>query len=56
MWKSFYENAELLELPLLSMFLFAFTFASAAFLAWRKGDDARATLPLNDDTTSRGDT
>lgn len=55
MWKSFYENAELLELPLLSMFLFAFTFASAAFLAWRKGDDARATLPLTRDDVTGGD-
>jgi hypothetical protein len=52
MWKSFYENAELLELPLLSMFLFLFTFASATWLAWRKGDDARAALPLTrDDVT-----
>jgi hypothetical protein len=55
MWKSFYENAELLELPLLSMFLFAFTFASAAWLAWRKGDDVRAALPLERDDATRGD-
>ena len=49
MWRSFYENAELLELPLISMFLFLFTYAAATALAWRKATDERASLPLQDD-------
>ncbi|HEY1098655.1 MAG TPA: hypothetical protein VGF99_06995 [Myxococcota bacterium] len=50
MWRSFYEHAELLELPLLSMFLFLVTFAGASFFGWRiKADDPRASLPLADD-------
>lgn len=50
MWKSFYENAELLELPLMSMFLFLVTFAGASFFAWRvKSGDTRELLPLQDD-------
>jgi hypothetical protein len=50
MWKSFYENSELLELPLLSMFLFLVTFVGAAFFGWRiKNDDPRVSLPLQDD-------
>ncbi len=54
MWKSFYENAELLELPLLSMFLFLVTFAGASFFGWRiKADDPRCSLPLQDDDGSR---
>ena len=49
MWKQFYAGAELLELPLLSMLLFALTFTGAVFLARRiKADDARALLPLDD--------
>ena len=48
MWKSFYAGSELLELPLLSMALFAITFAAAVFLARRmKKDDPRALLPLD---------
>ena len=54
MWRSFYENAELLELPLLSMFLFLFTFAAASWLAWRNKDDSRAALPLGDDDGAEG--
>ncbi len=55
MWKSFYEHSELLELPLLSMFLFMVSFAGAAFFGWRiKGDDPRASLPLQDDVVGEG--
>lgn len=49
MWKQFYAGSELLELPLLSMALFALTFAAAIYLAGRiKADDPRASLPLDD--------
>ena len=49
MWNQFYAGSELLELPLLSMALFAFTFAAAVFLAGRiKADDPRGRLPLDD--------
>jgi hypothetical protein len=50
MWRSFYENAELLELPLASMFLFIFTFAAATALAWRQRDERRAHMPLEEDS------
>ena len=50
MWKSFYENSALLELPLLSMFLFLVTFVGAAIFGWRvTNDDPRVRLPLQDD-------
>lgn len=49
MWKQFFAGGELLELPLLSMLLFAVTFGAAIFLARRiKSDDPRALLPLDD--------
>ena len=48
MWKQFYAGSELLELPLLSMALFALTFVAAVFLAGRiKADDPRRLLPLD---------
>jgi hypothetical protein len=50
MWKAFYENSALLELPLLSMFLFAFSFAAAIAFARRvKVDDPGQHLPLQND-------
>jgi hypothetical protein len=50
MWKSFYAGSELLELPLLSMFLFAFSFGAALWLARSiPADDPRASLPLEKD-------
>lgn len=53
MWKSFYENASHLELPLLTMILFAVSFAGAIFFGLRvKRDDPRITLPLLDDEAS----
>ena len=56
MWKSFYENSEYLELPLLSMFLFLITFIGASVLAWRRGgkDEYQASLPLQSDDSARG--
>lgn len=49
MWRQFYAGSELLELPLLSMVLFALTFCGAIFLARRiQSDDPRALLPLDD--------
>ena len=50
MWKSFYAGSELLELPLLSMFLFIFSFGAALWLARGiAADDPRAALPLEKD-------
>lgn len=50
MWKSFYAGSELLELPLLSMFLFFTAFVVAVLLARRiPADDPRAALPLAKD-------
>ena len=50
MWKSFYENAELMELPLFSMVLFMLTFTAAVWLAFKhaKPQDQRALMPLSD--------
>jgi hypothetical protein len=54
MWKSFYENSEFLELPLLSMFMFALSFAGAVFFGLRmKRDDPISSLPLQDDSAAR---
>ena len=50
MWKSFYAGSELLVLPLLSMFVFAFGFGLAVWMARRvPADDPRAFLPLEKD-------
>ena len=50
MWKEFFAGRDLLELPLISMALFAVTFATALFLARRvHRDDPRALLPLDRD-------
>lgn len=53
MWKSFYEQATHLELPLLTMILFAVSFAGAIAFGLRvKRDDPRIALPLlHDDVT-----
>lgn len=49
MWKSFYAGSELLELPLLSMFVFFVAFVVAVLMARRiRADDPRARLPLDD--------
>jgi hypothetical protein len=50
MWNSFYAGHPLLELPLLSMMLFAISFAGAVFFGFRvKRDDPIASLPLSED-------
>lgn len=55
MWKQFYAGSELLDLPLLSMALFALTFAAAVYLAGRiRADDPRGRLPLEDDGPGDG--
>lgn len=55
MFKQFYENASLLELPVLAMLLFAFTFlvVLVRVLGKRKAwHDHVASLPLDDDTAA----
>jgi len=57
MWKAFYENALLLELPVFAMVLFMLTFAIVVARVLKRSpediarEDALSRMPLDDDQT-----